>query len=153
VGSHIRLPVDRPCNICGRSAPEVDFRIYNGRRQSGCVSCLLIRSRANRAKHFEEYKATRQRSHYQREYGLESITLETLYQEQQGRCGICETPIDSVIFGVKNRYRTVVDHDHLTNKVRGLLCHLCNAGLGMFKDNPENLMRAYSYLAWKNGRT
>ena len=40
----------------------------------------------------------------------------------------------------------VADHDHATGAPRDFLCRSCNAGLGMFKDNPEALRRAADYL-------
>lgn len=40
----------------------------------------------------------------------------------------------------------VVDHDHKTNKIRGMLCNKCNKGLGLFKDNPDFLLYARIYL-------
>jgi hypothetical protein len=42
-----------------------------------------------------------------------------------------------------------VDHDHITGKVRGLLCNDCNLGIGHFKDNIEKLKLAIKYLEEK----
>lgn len=40
----------------------------------------------------------------------------------------------------------VVDHDHKSGEIRGLLCNHCNRGLGHFRDNPELLEFARMYL-------
>jgi hypothetical protein len=55
-----------------------------------------------------------------------------------------ENTKECVICG--NRTNLVVDHDHATNKIRGMLCNMCNKGLGLFRDNPELLEYARIYL-------
>jgi uncharacterized protein YlaI len=45
-----------------------------------------------------------------------------MYDAQNGRCAICRKSLE---------YADVhTDHDHVTNRVRGLLCPLCNSRLG-----------------------
>lgn len=75
-----------------------------------------------------------------------NLTLEDYFTrlELQGFvCRICGRAEESK----KNTYLTV-DHDHLTGKVRGLLCDKCNRGLGHFEDSKELLLSAYKYLSY-----
>jgi len=57
---------------------------------------------------------------------------------------IKEETKECVICGSKEKL--VVDHDHKTNKIRGMLCNHCNRGLGHFRDDPMLLEFAAQYL-------
>jgi hypothetical protein len=65
-----------------------------------------------------------------------------MLEEQEGRCAICRS--DDVGWHRKDRW--AVDHDHVTGKVRGLLCHHCNSLLGQARDSPLILFLAAAYL-------
>jgi hypothetical protein len=45
--------------------------------------------------------------------------------------------------------KPVVDHDHETGKVRGIVCYGCNTGLGKIGDNPDGAHRAEMYM-WQS---
>jgi Recombination endonuclease VII len=71
---------------------------------------------------------------------------------QNYRCAICRGSFDSWL----RQARPAIDHDHACLRCgserhcskcrRGLLCTLCNTGLGMFKDDPQFLRCAAAYL-------
>lgn len=64
-----------------------------------------------------------------------------MYDDQNGCCAICGKSPEG------QRYKKLyVDHDHRTNKVRGLLCMECNFGLGKFGDSIEVLEAALAYV-------
>lgn len=44
----------------------------------------------------------------------------------------------------------VVDHDHETGIVRGMLCQSHNKAIGMLGDSVEGVQRALDYLMGKN---
>lgn len=69
---------------------------------------------------------------------LFNITPEEVEQmklNQNGLCKICR----------KNKAKHL-DHNHITNKTRGILCTKCNFGIGLFNDSIENLLSAIKYL-------
>ena len=62
----------------------------------------------------------------------------SLQVEADGKCMICG---DS-----QTGRKLAIDHCHQTGKMRGVLCHHCNVGLGHFRDNPDLLLAAINYL-------
>jgi len=90
-----------------------------------------------------------QRTFKLRAMGLTLQQFDALRIAQGNRCKICATP-----FGDTQYDRPHVDHDHACcpknqaceKCIRGLLCRLCNLGLGYFKDSPVLLVRAVAYL-------
>jgi len=60
-----------------------------------------------------------------------------MLDEQEGRCKICRAEFEDAPH---------VDHDHETREVRGLLCHHCNTGIGLFRHDVKILKQAISYL-------
>lgn len=85
--------------------------------------------------------------HYKREYGICLKDFRKLLNEQRNRCFICQCLANDDGVVIETGKLLVVDHDHKTGDVRGLLCHHCNSGIGMFRDNPQSLTRAIEYLA------
>lgn len=66
---------------------------------------------------------------------------------QGGVCAICQQPEAVIWVRRSGRPRKMcVDHDHATGEVRGILCGLCNTGIGALKHDPSNLQRALDYI-------
>lgn len=117
----------------------------------GCVQCALDSSkrRASTAdgrekKRLAYWKAggkeDRQARNLKRHYGLTPDVYDQMRDAQGNVCAICGGPPG----GSAKRFH--VDHDHVSGKVRALLCYKCNIGLGSFDDDTARLLSAASYL-------
>lgn len=84
----------------------------------------------------EKFKEANWKAQLKRHYAMTPEDFSARVKAQVGRCAICETELVD----------PVVDHDHLTGEVRGLLCKKCNNGLGLLGDTSEMLQRAQDYL-------
>lgn len=76
-------------------------------------------------------------------YGITVEQYDLMLLAQEGKCFICREPPNEE--NTRNGFFPV-DHDHATGENRGLLCELCNKGLGLFKDDINRLERAAEYL-------
>ena len=80
----------------------------------------------------------------QRNYGITEEDYDAMVVAQNGLCAVCGKPPKTG--GVRAASRLHVDHDHVTGRVRALLCLTCNHGLGNFYDNPELMRAAAAYV-------
>ncbi len=104
-----------------------------------CPGCVKkdANTRAREAKYYKRpgYASKNRAADLKRLYNLSVSDYEQLVESQGGVCAIC-----------KLQKPLVVDHDHNTGLVRGLLCQECNRAIGVFKDSPPLLQSAVSYL-------
>lgn len=77
-------------------------------------------------------------------YGISEQEYQGLLLSQDGVCKICGKEEVATRKGVL--LPLSVDHDHVTGKVRGLLCRQCNFALGHFQDDSDALLKASNYL-------
>jgi hypothetical protein len=95
------------------------------------------KGRERRAANPEHFRARSREDHYQRSYGMSVADKKKMFETQKGLCHICGKMMPS---WEKSR----VDHNHLTEEVRGLAHHLCNVWLGVIENlsskDPETLM-------------
>lgn len=107
-------------------------------RPDGRRTCRTCKREQGRSQ-----EAGRDRKDYMRkywikyQYGIDSDQLNVMLEDQDFKCAICRLSL----------HKPCVDHNHDTGEVRGLLCDSCNQGLGRFKDDPELLALAVSYLS------
>ena len=80
-----------------------------------------------------------------RKYGIDAEGYAQILSSQEFCCAICGVH-ESESRG-RNPGRLVVDHDHETGRVRGLLCSPCNTAMGLMADSPELLRGVVAALA------
>lgn len=86
-----------------------------------------------------ERKLLNYKSHLKTTYGMTVKQYEDMYKVQNGLCAICARINTS-------GKRMYIDHNHVTGKIRGLLCRKCNLLLGNAEDNIFTLIAAQDYL-------
>lgn len=102
------------------------------------------KGRANQARYRVRHPDAHRRWRLPKKYGITVEDYEQMLLEQGGACAICRRA-ETVVMRGKVKPLSV-DHDHESGRVRGLLCHECNVGLGKFKDNVARLKAAVTYL-------
>jgi len=144
----------KKCKKCSIEKPLSSFH-KNKRIKDGyhyyCKECITVLDKVRYTKNTDgmtlaakKYYANNREKvksrHLKKMYGLDLATHESMRKQQMFSCLICNDHEDNSPRGL------FVDHCHTTGKVRGLLCHHCNAMLGLAKDNKETLEKAIKYL-------
>lgn len=128
-------PDGRVCKRCNIYRPITHFpknRLCLYGVEPVCKAC----KRERRLAYIAEHPECVRRSDLKYHYGLTLSEFNAMLAEQQGKCAICEKPMEQV----------VVEHDHRTGRVRGLACNPCNWMLGHAREDPEILERGAAYL-------
>jgi len=135
---------ERKCEKCNLIKP------HKHGNSAWCIDCHQVykmdwqkRMTQRKTKYAKSEKGkTHRRCHHrlktynlsQKEYSL------IFYRRQRGKCPICNNLLKE--YGREQ----AIDHDHQTGRVRGVLCRLCNRGIGFFNDDTVRLKRAIRYL-------
>lgn len=113
-----RMETDITCKRCIEDLREENHRSETGRESP-------------RARNLHQKRVAR--------HGMSLAGFAALKRQQGGGCAICRRiPLNS--------RGLVIDHNHVTDEVRGLLCFACNSGVGLFQDDPALLAAAIDYL-------
>lgn len=124
--------VDRVCIDCGHRKPLIQFNKDKTKRfgrRYYCKDCQSERGKLYVVPvHTSEFKRAR---YVMQTHG---ITLQEYDMMMSRSCEIC---------GEESSH---LDHDHVTGKLRGVLCHKCNVGIGHFNDDPARLHVAAVYI-------
>lgn len=145
------MELELRCRACEVDLPITEFSPHKGGRhgvRTICKKCSCERARAWYAKNHDTYR----NSHLKRTFGITLDDYNQMLAAQGGVCAICGKPPGETRpnqgrkQGRPVRPLLAVDHDHVTGKVRGLLCLPCNRGIGFLEDDPETVRAALHYL-------
>ena len=119
--------------------------------QGYCKQCVRLNSRIHYSNN-KEAKAiqarkwakanpdSRRSTRLKFNYGIDLDKYNQLFQNQKGRCKICERHRDILSSNLN------VDHNHNTGKIRGLLCNQCNQAIGLLKEDVSIILKAAEYV-------
>ncbi len=79
--------------------------------------------------------------YHQLNYGMSKEEAETLRNTRTG-CDIC----GGTAGGPHGKF--VIDHNHTTGQIRGVICNACNQAIGKLRDDPAVILKAAEYLSY-----
>ena len=128
------------CIQCGNEfTPQVDWGPDDPYQRGRFCSRKCKQTARNQT---PEHKAAVLARYYVRKYG---ITQDEATEMRKRGCDICGRMSQP---GRWDNGNLMIDHDHKTGKVRGVLCHSCNVLIGHAEDDPERLEAAAAYLRY-----
>lgn len=139
----------KQCGVCHEVKPFSHFGVNRQRKDGLQAECRPCRRAASRARYAADKAAQGEGQRWRSVKSLYGLTRDgwmALFDAQNGQCAICPRMLIIPQGGRRDKDRTVIDHDHETGQVRGLLCGHCNLGIGYLADHPDRLRAAADYL-------
>jgi hypothetical protein len=135
----VAKPTMKMCRICKIVQPFENFykNQKNGHIDSRCKKCSNARTKEYNNKNKDKTRKRNAAYWRKHKYGLTQEQYKDMILSQNNECAICKKPSHKTLY---------IDHDHKTGKVRGLLCHECNTGIGFFNEDIDSLTNAVKYL-------
>src|SRR5262245_52171932 len=129
------------CRQCGQDKVAGDFYWTKEgwvKENQFCKECCKIKWQQ------PEHVERQMYNYVKSKYGLNREEYDAMLAKQDGKCAICEKA--PKLEGRLSASRLHVDHDTVTGKVRGLLCHNCNVGIGFLGHDWNRVMKVLDYL-------
>lgn len=117
----------RFCKVCEQWQNQANFYRKAGYTCKPCRNAQIVQQRRESGMAWEHKLWVR--------YKLRAADYRRMQVQQQHKCALCQ-----------RRAAQCVDHDHVTDRVRALLCHACNSALGKLGDDPALLRKAARYV-------
>lgn len=83
-------------------------------------------------------------NHLKQNFGITLEEKKAILESQGGVCATCGT--DNPSRNKSGNPNWVLDHNHTTKRIRGVLCHSCNVAIGLLKESPEIAEQVAAYL-------
>jgi hypothetical protein len=153
------------CSKCKKKKSEDQFyarKALKSGKSKWCKECYRTYAKNDRREYFKQYQREYQRK-YRKKYDkmpkrrernrvkgwksqgiiLSISGYNKLYNEQKGRCCICGKHQSEI------NYPLYVDHNHMTGKVRGLVCRYCNFLIGVVENREKELKKIHKFIQEK----
>ena len=145
--------------LCKCSCGSLEKRLINSITAGRSTSCGCVRAKQVSDRHFTTLLSKYPQVHSMnvkdskmyriklRDIGRAFNLTEQQYRDMLDKAkGCCEMCGDSLVNPTFSKGDCVVDHNHATEEIRGLLCTRCNTGLGYLRDSPSILGQGIVYL-------
>lgn len=128
-------------------------RIFDPNDAPACPMCLITFYRSDSREIYCSHQCKLLMGRLRRSH-LTSEQFHQMYQHQDCRCAICLTFLTYEDVRLDHDHRCCATETSCGNCVRGLLCHLCNVGLGALGDTPQRVNAALAYtMGWMRSET
>lgn len=145
------------CTNCKKDKIEDEFSVKSGKRNKQCKQCRQYYNnfwknnsndyKEKRKKYYlntkEKHSLRNFKNAILKKYAITLDEYDKMLKDQNSRCAICEKQFELVRSKENSNKLPCVDHSHKTNKVRGLLCRMCNVSLGHIESGLYDKAKEY----------